>query len=172
MACCGGLVRTARPGSVAAGLRRLVPTWGLPLTPTALLHFVLHDYYTGTAGEHHVAHGFLLTVINIIRTLGQLHGYLLPLLRRWPALLLVPLAAVSLVAHAGWLALRQQRQSLQPVATRAVASTSNIVLPYSEFSLSSSLPGAMRHAAATHGLIFGLQLAFAALSDGNAEFRN
>ncbi len=159
----------ALPGLVAWPLAYAgaLPTWGLPLRPTALLHFVLHDYYTGAAGEHHVTHGFLLTTINIFRTLGQLHGYLLPLLRRWPALLLVPLAAVSLAAYAGWLALRQQRQ---PVATRAVAPALNTALPYSEFGLSSSMPGAMRHAAATHGLIFGLQLVFAALSDGNAEF--
>ena len=130
-----------------------LPAWGLPLTPPALLHFVLHDYYTGTAGPPHAANALLLTVINLLRTFGQLHGYLGPLLRRWPALLLVPLAAAGLVAYAGARALRHQRRVLPLAASR-----------------SAPAPRFLAHVGATHGLIFALQLAFAALANGNAEF--
>jgi len=104
-----------------------------------------------------VAHGVLLTGINLVRTLAQLHGYLLPLLRRWPALGLVPLAGVMLLIYA----LREVRKAR---ARAAVAGFDPVAGP----GRAQAPPG--RRVAAVHGLIFGLQLAFAALADGNAEF--
>ena len=124
-----------------------LPTWGLPITMPGVLRFALHDYFSGTAGHHPVAHGLLLTGIGLVRTLAQLHGYLLPLLHRWPGLGLLPLLGAMLLGFAGWRA----RQAM-PVATSAAPSADNA------------------HAAAVHGLVFGLNVAFAALADGNAEF--
>ena len=124
-----------------------LPAWGLPLTPGALWRFGLHDYYSGTAGHGSLGHGLLLTGIGLGRTLVQLHGYLGPLLRRWPALGLVAAGGAAL----GFYALRQARQARR--TTTAPPS-----------------PAQGRRTAATHALIFALQLVFAAVSDGNAEF--
>ena len=125
-----------------------LPAWGLPLTPDALWHFGLHDYYSGTAGHGPLGHGLLLTGIGLVRTLGQVHGYLGPLLRRWPALALVAAGCAALGFYA--LATARRARRTEPLPVRPTPTG--------------------RRAAAVHALIFGLQLAFAAVSDGNAEF--
>ncbi|MFD1467143.1 hypothetical protein ACFQ48_02820 [Hymenobacter caeli] len=125
-----------------------LPAWGLPLTPGALWHFGLHDYYSGTAAHGTLAHGLLLTGIGLVRTLVQVHGYLGPLLRRWPALGLVAVGCVALGGYA--LAAVRRARKLEPLGPAPAA--------------------AGRRVAAVHALIFSLQLAFAAVSDGNAEF--
>lgn len=121
-----------------------LPAWGLPLTPNALWHFGLHDYYSGTAGHGSFEHGLLLTGIGLVRTLVQVHGYLGPLLRRWPALGLVAVGCTALGAYA--LAAARRIEKIQPAAATG------------------------GRPATTHALIFALQLGFAAVSDGNAEF--
>ncbi len=125
-----------------------LPAWGLPLTVANLWRFGLHDYYSGTASHGSLGHGLLLTGIGLVRTLVQVHGYLGPLLRRWPALGLVAAGSATL----GFYALTQARRAWR---------TETMPPPN---------PTESRRAAATHALIFALQLGFAAVSDGNAEF--
>lgn len=52
-----------------------------------LVRFALHDYQTGGATLETGGKLPLLTAINLVRTVGQMHGNMLPLLRQWPLLL-------------------------------------------------------------------------------------
>lgn len=126
----------AAPGGGAAGVVR----------------FALHDYLTGGARVEMGGKSLLFTGIGLVRTLGQVHGNLLPLLRRWP----LPLGTVALAslglgvygALGAWWAIR---------ATRAVPGKNEAGPP-------------ARTVRRTHALIGGLHVAFAVQATGNAEF--
>jgi len=120
--------------------------WQLPRTASGLWQFVFHDYYSGTATGGLSGKGLLLTVANFIRTFGQVHGTTLALLRQVPGLAAVPMVAVLLVLYAGRIWWRQRRAT------------------------SASVAPVQRRVGQVHGLIFLLQLLFAAVSAGNAEF--
>lgn len=139
-----------------AGLVPLAYAWvllgqGQPLGLGSLLRFALHDYVAGGAQVSIGFKSLLLTAINLVRTAGQVHGNLLPLLRHWPlALGTVALACFALGIYAV-LGLR--------------VSTAKLRL--------NTAPGAPPAAALvrrTHGVIFLLHLLFAAQAAGNAEF--
>jgi hypothetical protein len=140
--------------------RRAVLSYALPqlLLPVAYAlaapsgvagaaQFALHDYLTGGARVDLGSKSLLLTAISLVRTAGQVHGSMLPLLARWPRLL-GGLAIGSLVAGIyGLLGWRQVRAL--PVPKGA------------------SPARAVRR---THALIGALHLGFAAQAAGNAEF--
>lgn len=115
---------------------------GFALTGRGMTDFVFHDYVVNGATPTPGVKALLLTGINLGRTLGQVHGTTLLLLGRWPALALVPVTVAALL----WRARRAW------TGRRALADD-----------------GARRIWQA-HALAFGLHVAFAAASDGNAEF--
>ncbi|PJJ47778.1 hypothetical protein CLV45_4916 [Hymenobacter chitinivorans DSM 11115] len=129
-----------------------LPYWQQPLTVAALWRFVFHDYYAGTATGSVSGHGLLLSVVNLGRTFVQVHGSMLALLRQYPALGLVGLAFLGLLAYAGWLLGLGFRRRNQVVESGTVASAA--VLPV----------------VLSHLVVLGLQLLFAVYSEGNAEF--
>ena len=66
-----------------------------------LVRFALHDYQTGGATLETGGKLPLLTVINLVRTVGQVHGNMLPLLHHWPLLLgTTALACLALGTYA------------------------------------------------------------------------
>ncbi|MGI4875677.1 MAG: hypothetical protein ACRYFX_31355 [Janthinobacterium lividum] len=66
-----------------------------------LVRFALHDYLTGGATLEAGGKLPVLTAINLVRTVGQMHGNMLPLLRHWPLLLgTVALACLALGVYA------------------------------------------------------------------------
>ena len=71
-----------------------------------VLRFALHDYLSGGARVELGGRALLLTAISLVRTLGQVHGNLLPLLRHWPLSLgTVALGCGALAIYAllsGW----------------------------------------------------------------------
>ncbi|RTQ44984.1 hypothetical protein EJV47_26820 [Hymenobacter gummosus] len=124
--------------------------WQLPLTPTALLRFALHDFVSGSAGAPaSAAKALLLTVANLVRSFAQVHGSTLALVRRLPWLALVPLLGLVGVVWA-W---RRRSRSASAAGAESTAP-----------------PTLLRAAGRTHGLILLLHLGFAAWASGNAEF--
>ncbi|QKG57293.1 hypothetical protein GKZ68_12085 [Hymenobacter sp. BRD128] len=111
-----------------------------------VVRFALHDYLTGGARVELGGKALLFTAISLVRTAGQVHGNMLPLLLRWPLLLgSIALGSLGLAVYGmlGWrLASREKSAADQPA--RAVRRT--------------------------HTLIGGLHLAFAMQATGNAEF--
>ena len=162
--------------------------------PLGVLRFALHDYLTGGARAELNLRTLLLTPIGLVRTLAQVHGNLLPLLRRWP----LPLGGVALggLALARWAVFRKEagrknegvrrrfewgfgrlgRQAV-PVASQLPAVKQvglSIQNAYGQVSSEENNPFCPLSNASlirnTHLLIGATQLAFAALSAGNAEF--
>lgn len=118
----------------------------------SVAQFALHDYLTGAAHVELGAKSLLLTPISLVRTVVQVHGNMLPLLRRWPlALGGVALASLVLGAY-GALGARWVLR-----ATGAARDKSEAHPP-------------ARTVRRTHALIGGLHLAFAMQASGNAEF--
>jgi len=144
----------ALPGLlVPAAYLAALPSWHLPLTLPALWRFVFHDYYAGLAGGTLSGHGLLLTVANLGRTFLQIHGSLPTLLRAVPLLAVVPVACAALFGWAaltGWRAWQNRPRLTEEVVSEAVGATAAVVR--------------------VHGGILLAQLAFAAYSEGNAEF--
>jgi hypothetical protein len=154
-----GLLLGLRPWRGRPELRAVL-SYALPalVVPTAYalaapggaagaVQFALHDYLTGGAKVELGGKSLLLTAISLVRTAGQVHGSLLPLLARWPALLgsiAVGSLAAGIYGLLGW----QQVRAL-PVPKGA------------------SPARAVRR---THALIGALHLGFAAQAAGNAEF--
>ncbi|RYU80770.1 hypothetical protein [Hymenobacter persicinus] len=134
------------PAAYAAALS----AWNEPLTVPALWRFVFHDYYAGLAGGSGSGHGVLLTVANLVRTFVQVHGSLTVLVRAFPVLYLVLFSCAGFFGWAAWSGWRSFQNRL---ARTELAPTGTLA--------------AVRR---THGLILILQLAFAAYSEGNAEF--
>jgi hypothetical protein len=112
-----------------------------------IARFALHDYLTGGAKVELGGRSIVLTAISLVRTVGQVHGSLLPLLGRWPWVLGSIGIASLIVGVYGLLGWRQVRAL--PVPTGA------------------SPARAVRR---THALIGVLHLGFAAQAAGNAEF--
>ncbi len=164
----------AWPLAYAAAL----PAWHLPFTVPALLQFALHDYFSGAAGGPRGRYGLLLVGISLVRTLGQVHGYLLPLLQRWPALALLPVLCAGLLAWAGRAWQRARRTgagdagSAVALAPTGRAGSGAGAGGWAGTGAAPAVPAApvRRHLARVHGLIFFVQFGFAAFSDGNAEF--
>ncbi len=143
-----------RPALVAAacylGPALLVPlayAWAAPGGVGGVVRFALHDYLTGNARVELGGKSLLLTAINLVRTAVQVHGNLLPLLRRWPLLLGgVALGSVALGVYS--VLGRHTQRPLPPLASAEPART-------------------VRR---THALMGALHLGFAAQAAGNAEF--
>ncbi|MGI4834836.1 MAG: hypothetical protein ACRYFK_15380 [Janthinobacterium lividum] len=137
--------------------------------PLGVVRFALHDYLTGGARVGLGGRGWLLTPINLVRTLGQVHGNLLPLLHRWP----LPLgaAAAGSLALATWAMVGARPQ---PRSTQAASSSYKTDNQKYELATAGPVDASAWAAAGrvrrTHGLIAALQLGFAVLSAGNAEF--
>jgi hypothetical protein len=133
-----------------------------------VVRFALHDYLTGGAHVGLGSRGWLLTPLNLVRTLVQVHGNLLPLAQRWPALL--GAAAVVSLALAVWAVV-----GARPVAG-SLSSETNAWLPESTAPVPAVAAGAgaadavARRIRGAHLLIAALQLVFVVLSAGNAEF--
>ncbi len=115
---------------------------GFPLTAAGLTNFVLHDYVVNGATPTPGLKALMLTVINLGRTLGQVHGTVVALLLRWPVLWLVPMVVAALLwrARRVWAGRRDE------------------------------VGAGERRIRLAHALAFGLHAAFAAINDGNAEF--
>ncbi|MBO0357739.1 hypothetical protein J0X19_07260 [Hymenobacter sp. BT186] len=139
------------PVAYAAAL----PSWNLPFTFSAFWRFVFHDLYAGHAGASPSGHTLLLTSVNLVRTLGQLHGSTLALLQRWPGLGGLALVSVGLM---GWGAFRWWQARQNAVNTRYVAPAVR------------ETTDAQRLFQRTHWLVLLLQLACAVWAEGNAEF--
>ena len=159
-----------RPAAVRA-LWYLAPAILVPLAYAlaapggvgGMVRFALHDYLTGSARVELGGKGLLLTGINLVRTAGQVHGNLLPLLHRWPLLLGgVGLASLALGVYGALGAWRAKPRvaTLLPLAQANGAATHSPIYP------STHSPIVRR----THALIGGLHLVFAAQAAGNAEF--
>jgi hypothetical protein len=130
----------AAPGSGVAGVVR----------------FALHEYLTGGARVEVGGKSLLFTGISLVRTLGQVHGGLLPLLLRWPlGLGAVALASLCLGVYGVLGAWQVLRAPLTASYTNSDKSEAN---------------APARTVRRTHALIGGLHLAFAVQATGNAEF--
>lgn len=150
----------SRP-ALRGGLSYVLPVLLVPLAyglaapgggVASVVRFALYEYLTGGARVELGGKSLLFTVISLARTLGQVHGNMLPLLRRWPLELSgVALASLGLGLYGGlgaiW-AVRATHTSPNQGGASAPART-------------------VRH---THALIGGLHLAFAVQATGNAEF--
>jgi hypothetical protein len=153
-----GLLLGLRPWGSRAG-RRAALGYALPalVVPLAyvlaapqgegVVRFALHDYLAGSARVEFGWQSVLLTVISLVRTVGQVHGSQLALLGRWPGLLGgVAIGSLALGTYGlmGWR--RKPTQLMPPAANPA------------------------RTVRRTHALVGGLHLVFAAQAAGNAEF--
>ena len=160
-----GLLLGLRPwrnrAALCAGLSYAAPALLVPLAyalvapgggVAGVVRFALHDYLAGGARVEVSGNSLLFTAISLVRTLGQVHGSLLPLLLRWPlGLGAVALASLSLGIYGtlgAWRALRAFRTAADKTEASAPA----------------------RAVRRTHALIGGLHLAFAVQATGNAEF--
>lgn len=114
---------------------------------TYFYQYVLHDYLFVDSVGFSCKQAFVLTPINFIRTFVQIHGYIYALLQAYPFFLIVILASVCLFV----LALKR-RKAICFVQKRKEAS--RIEADFGR----------------VHWWIAFLQLAFAFLSNGNAEF--
>jgi len=150
----------SRP-ALREGLRYALPALLVPLAyalaapgggVAGVVRFALHDYLAGGARVEVSGNSLLFTGIGLVRTLGQVHGNLLPLLRHWP----LPLGGVALASLGlsvyGLLGARWARR-----AARADQGQNEASAP-------------ARTVRRTHALIGGLHLAFAVQATGNAEF--
>ncbi|HEX8426729.1 hypothetical protein [Hymenobacter sp.] len=135
-----------------------MPSWKLAFTPVAFWHFVFHDLYAGHAGARPSGRTLLLTVINLIRTFGQMHGSTLALLRRWPALGGFAVLSGGLML----LAIRKLWQSRRVDSTSSSAVTPSVLF--------ASSAASERLFWLTHLLVLLLQLGCAVWAEGNAEF--
>jgi hypothetical protein len=145
-----------RTSSRGAVLRYMLPALLVPVAyalaaPASsikgLWQFAMHDYLTGAARVELGYKSLLLTPINLVRTVEQLHGNMPPLLRHWPiALGGMGVASLALAAYGllGWRRLRALPEPKGASPARTVRRT--------------------------HALIGGLHLGFAAQAAGNAEF--
>ncbi len=135
-----------------------MPSWKLPFTPLAFWRFVFHDLYAGHAGARPSGQTLLLTIINLIRTFGQVHGSTLALLKRWPALGGLALLSVGLML----LAVRKLWQTRQ---TSAATFPGNVPK-----GLPASTVAPKQLFWRTHLLALVLQVGCAVWAEGNAEF--
>lgn len=160
-----GLLLGLRPWrgrpALLAGLSYAAPALLVPLAyalaapgggVAGVVQFALHDYLTGAAQVELGAKSLLLIPISLVRTVVQVHGNMLPLLRRWPlGLGGAALASLALGAY-GALGARLARQTACPARDNSEARSP------------------ARTVRRTHALIGVLHLGFAAQAAGNAEF--
>jgi len=116
------------------------------LTIYNILHFVLHDYYTGAAGNHVGMNNFLLGGINFIRTFYQAHGQIAVMVKNNKLWLFPGILALGLFLYAVVCISRGK-----DLTTFKKLSNLDVVVK-------------------AHILIFILQLLFAVYNIGNAEF--
>lgn len=120
----------------------LVFYYNQPLTFEALMHFVFTDYYSGAAGVSTGTNSLMFTVISIIRSFFQVHGYLAFLPKISNLFIVAGVLSVGLIVT-GIFFLKRIRWNLRCIK---------------------ELPTWV------HLLAIFLQLVFAFLSSGNAEF--
>ncbi|AMR28940.1 hypothetical protein A0257_18760 [Hymenobacter psoromatis] len=149
--------------AVPALLVPLAYAWAAPGGVGGVVRFALHDYLTGNARVELGGKSLLLTAISLVRTVVQVHGNMLPLLRHWP-LLLGGIGIISL-ALGTYGALGARATWRKP--TREPAPIPPPIPPLLTQSLAHSIPQSLRR---THALIGALHLGFAAQAAGNAEF--
>jgi hypothetical protein len=120
----------------------LVFYYDQPFTLNALMHFVFNDYYSGAAGISTGISSLIFTPISIIRSFFQVHGYLtfLPQISRF--FIVGGILSIGLIVS-GLICLKQISWKLKEIKNLPVV---------------------------VHLLALFLQLAFAFLSSGNAEF--
>jgi hypothetical protein len=112
---------------------------------SSVFDYLVHDYRHHEGVEFAIKKkAFLLTPINLVRTFYQVHGYILPLIQKHFFLIIFVFASVVL-GIAGCFKFRKRLVSVNTGSFE-------------------------RNFALTHLIIFGLQLFFAFLSEGNAEF--
>ena len=148
--------------AVPALLVPLAYAWAAPGGVGGVVRFALHDYLTGNARVEIGSKSLLLTAISLVRTVGQVHGNMLPLLHRWP--LLLGGSGVIGLALGAYGALGARATWRKP--TPELALTSPPTPPLLTYS-PTHLPQRVRR---THALIGVLHLGFAAQAAGNAEF--
>ncbi|MDR1437328.1 MAG: hypothetical protein LBI65_04335 [Candidatus Symbiothrix sp.] len=112
---------------------------------SSIYDYLVHDYTHSEGVDFSVkTKAFLLTPINLIRTFYQVHGYILPLVQKYSFLIIFGCIS-GLLAIAGCIRWRKRSVGVNAVSFE-------------------------RKFALIHLVIFGLQLLFAFMSDGNAEF--
>lgn len=116
--------------------------YNLPLTLASILHFTFSDYYSGAAEISLGINCFILTVISIIRSFFQVHGYIANLPKINAFYIISCLIALSLFVL-GFIRINRVKWSLNKLNETSVW---------------------------VHSLAILLQLIFAFLSNGNAEF--
>ena len=110
-----------------------------------VLEYIFHDYIKNPNVSISLNSTiFLLTPVSFIRTFIQVHGYILPLLQKY-SLIILPVAIACICFVIGLFKIKGS-------------------ITKTDFSLQTN------KYALSHLLIFVLQLLFAAISDGNAEF--
>ena len=117
------------------------------LTFYSITHFVLHDYYTGGAGNYIGFNNFLLGSISFIRAFFQVHGQIGVMVLNNRLWLIPGFLAILLLVIATMLVFRNRKNH-----------NANEIMPGPDIVYK------------THLLIFILQLAFAVYNIGNAEF--
>ena len=111
-----------------------------------VIEFIFHDYCKTSYVEFKIKPiTFLLSFVNLFRTFFQVHGYILPLIQKFPGFILFPVLSIILILT-GMIKIR-----------KSIFKQENI----NDFK---------RKFALYHFVIFGMQFLFAFISDGNAEF--
>ena len=121
----------------------------VPQDASTFLHYVFHDYFYVDAVGFSFKQALFLTPVNFVRTFFQVHGYIPALLARYPFLaigIIVTLICFVLEIKV----IRKKRRSVKAVEDSETP-----------------IPAGF---ASTHLLVALLQLFFAFLSNGNAEF--
>ena len=136
-------------GSLIVPIVYLVVWMAVPQEASSFFHYVFHDYFYVDAVGFFLKQALFLTPINFVRTFFQVHGYIPALLARYPFLAIgIIITLICFVLEIK--VVTKKRRSVKTVEITEI-----------------SVPAGF---ASIHLLIALLQLFFAFLSNGNAEF--
>jgi len=121
---------------------------GQSLSMYNISHFVLHDYYTGAAGNHIGLNNCLLGGINLFRTFFQVHGQIWVMISNNKLWLIPGILTLGSILYAVVFIFKEKDLS---IPKKSGLPTQNVTMK-------------------AHLLIFILQLLFAIYNIGNAEF--
>ncbi len=136
-------------GSLIVPVVYLTVWMAVPQEASSFFHYVFHDYFYVDAVGFSLKQALFLTPVNFVRTFFQVHGYIPSLLARYPFLAIGII--ITLICFV--LEIKVVTKKMRSVKTVEVTEI--------------SVPAGF---ASMHLLIALLQLFFAFLSNGNAEF--